>query len=195
LVGGENIVGLAAWRHMADGGTVLVEAAQGYALGLHAGWYPKCTSGDCTTIDALAAAQINPWAKVVDVLEPWVVFRTYPIRVAGESGTMAAESSWGDLGLAPERTTVTNKVRRVGRWDPGLARIALQANGGRDTCHTALTMFDYLEPDLAGVTDPLRLEDDMPHSLIALEKGLGTHFELVGTGPAAIIDRRGLVGE
>lgn len=143
------------------GGTVLIEAAQGYGLGLHTSYYPKTTSADCRAIDALADIGISPWCDEVRFaqLEVWVVVRPYPIRVAGESGPLKGETSWEDLGLEQERTTVTNKVRRVGGWDEQLVRDAIRANGGGRTLHVgdsapvkvALTMVDQVVPRLAGM--------------------------------------------
>ena len=143
------------------GGTVLVEAAQGYGLGLHTKYYPKTTSADCRAIDALADIGLSPWSDELRhaQLEIWVVVRPYPIRVAGESGPLAGETSWEDLGLPQERTTVTNKVRRVGQWDHDLVRDAIRANGGGRTMHlgdsspvrVALTMVDQVIPALAGM--------------------------------------------
>jgi adenylosuccinate synthase len=145
---------------LAWGGTVLVEAAQGYGLGLHTKYYPKTTSADCRAIDALADVGLSPWSpEIKDAdLQIWVVVRPYPIRVAGESGPLAGETSWEDLGLNEERTTVTNKVRRVGTWDETLVRDAVTANGGdpenrgAHPVRVALTMVDQIIPRLAGWT-------------------------------------------
>lgn len=149
------------------GGTVLIEAAQGYGLGLHTPYYPKTTSADCRAIDALADVGLSPWCDEVRFaqLEVWVVVRPYPIRVAGESGPLMGETSWDELGLPEERTTVTNKVRRVGVWDHALVRDAIRANGGGRTMHVgdtapvkvALTMVDQVLPELvelSSLADP-----------------------------------------
>lgn len=138
------------------GGAVLVEAAQGYGLGLHTDYYPKTTSADCRAVDALADVGLSPWSIPFVDLNVWVVVRPYPIRVAGESGPLAGETTWDDLGLPEERTTVTNKVRRVGGWDPELVYKAIQANGGGlgtnpKTVRVALTMVDQVIPNLANV--------------------------------------------
>src|SRR5262249_49460168 len=74
------------------GGTVMIEGVQGYGLGLHAGYYPYCTTIDCRAIDMLALAGISPWYTLDDGpdgqvlshhLEVWIVYRAFPIRVAG----------------------------------------------------------------------------------------------------------------
>jgi adenylosuccinate synthase len=182
---------------LAGGGSVQIEGTQGYLLGQHTGTYPYCTSSDCTAMDFLAMAGIPPWLVPAEELEVWVVFRTYPIRVAGNSGPLAGETSWDELGLPPEYTTVTRKVRRVGCWQPELARQAALANGHRPgsvTVRAALTMADYLLPPLAGVADAAELEaDDADHlwQLVAdRSKDLGTLIRLVGTGPSSVIDLR-----
>jgi len=138
---------------------VQIEGTQGYGLGLHAGHYPKCTSSDCTALDFLAMAQVNPWAYPQAAFEIWVVLRPYPIRVAGNSGPMRDETTWDRLGLEPEHTTVTRKIRRVGHWDGQLAQAAVAANGGydrvgRNPVRVALTMVDQIDPALSAVTDP-----------------------------------------
>jgi adenylosuccinate synthase len=146
------------------GGDVIIEAAQGYGLGLHTTYYPKTTSSDCRAIDALAAVGISPWSfqprtgfpapETTPELQVWVVMRPYPIRVAGESGPLRNEVSWEQLGLPEERTTVTNKVRRVGLWDAALAEAAIRANGGPSPAvRVWFSMVDQVIPELKGQTD------------------------------------------
>jgi adenylosuccinate synthase len=171
---------------LSRGGTVQIEAAQGYGLGLHAGFYPYCTSGDCRAIDALAAVGLSPWDPTVGELEVWVVFRVFPIRVAGNSGPMYQETSWPDLGLPEEFTTVTGKVRRVGMWDQTLADAAIEANGQK--VRVALTMFDQLQQDAARVTRYEDLSDAARSRLDHFQNRLKWKTELVGTGPSTLID-------
>jgi adenylosuccinate synthase len=146
-------------QDLGDDRTVQIEGTQGYGLGLHHPNYPQVTSSNCRAMDFLAMAGISPWDTVVDDLEIWLVFRPYPIRVAGNSGPLLGETTWAGLGLPEERTTVTNKVRRVGHWDPALARAAVYANGGpSENLYLALTMADQLDPSIAGVTTQAELE-------------------------------------
>lgn len=143
-----------------DRATVIVEGTQGYGLGLRAGHYPYCTSSDCRAIDFLAMAGISPWAALrrdpdgtawPSPLTVWVCLRPYPIRVGGNSGPLRGETSWDELGLPVEHTTVTGKVRRVGRWDGDLARRAIRANGGPGgVVKVAVTMMDTIVPEIAG---------------------------------------------
>jgi adenylosuccinate synthase len=101
---------------------VLVEVPQGVSLSLnHSIFYPHCTSRDCSTTDAASAAGIHPSFCGSSL----VVLRSYPIRVGhliengetlGESGACFRdqhEISWEDIGVTAERTTVTNRIRRV----------------------------------------------------------------------------------
>ena len=83
----------------------------------------------------------------------WVVLRTFPIRVAGNSGDLYEELSWdqmrgitGIADLEPERTTVTKKIRRVGRFDYQQAWEAIRENGGN--VNVAVTFMDYIDSHL-----------------------------------------------
>lgn len=187
-------VGMTIRKRLRDGGNVQIEGTQGYLLGQHAGYYPQCTSSDCTAMDFLAMAGAPPWLADLQV---WVVFRTYPIRVAGNSGPLPNEVSWEDVGQPEELTTVTRKVRRVARWDALSARQAMEANGagsvvGYDQVRAALTMADYVIPSIAGTTSLATLE---PHQLdlidqlvAARSKDLGALVDLLGTGPSTMIN-------
>lgn len=130
-------------------GHVVIEGVQGYGLGLHAGHYPQSTTSDATAVDFMSMAGVSPWAAQADP-NIYVVAREYPIRVAGNSGPMYAETTWEELGLPEEKTTVTQKVRRVGQWDADLIRAAVEANGGSPRAALVVTMVDQVFPDLAG---------------------------------------------
>lgn len=146
-------------RIMSGYDVTVIEGTQGYGLGLHAGFYPQCTSSDCRAIDFMAMAGLSPWQY--DETTVWVALRPYPIRVAGNSGPLRGETSWRQLSLRPEKTTVTQKTRRVGTWDPQLARDAVQANGAR-AVRLALTMADQVDPRVEGCTDSNKLLQSGP---------------------------------
>jgi adenylosuccinate synthase len=164
---------------------VMVEGTQGYGLGLHAGYYPFCTSSDCVASDFLSMAGLSPWAYDVTV---WVVIRTFPIRVAGNSGPLAAETTWEALAaqtggyVKPELTTVTRKVRRVAEFDPLLVCRALNANGRR-VCRVALMFLDYIDPECAGVTEETMLTDRAWEFIKRVEGDIDAEVSFVGTGP------------
>lgn len=174
---------LATW--ISNGGNVVVEGTQGYGLGLHAGHYPQCTSSDCRAVDMLAMAGISPWAPGVR-LDVVVVARVFPIRVAGNSGPMKGETTWEQLGLPVEHTTVTGKVRRVGEWDPDLAKRAVEANGGRG-CTVALTMVDHMFPQTVGVTDPRQIDSTVMQFVRQVEAQCGTRVGYLGTSPTTLV--------
>lgn len=120
---------------LASGQSVLVEVPQGNSLSLNGKFYPHCTSRDCTVGQAMSDAAIHPSFVGPTML----VLRTYPIRVGninthdasvdldapqdrsirGYSGDCypdQQETTWGELGVLPEITTVTGRVRRVFTW-------------------------------------------------------------------------------
>lgn len=171
---------------------VMLEGTQGYVLGSHAGWYPHCTSGDCRTIDFLAMTGLPPCEPDV-----FVVLRTHPIRIAGESGPLSEETTWGALNVEPEYTTVTKKERRVGFWDWDWAEKAVDANSTfTQRPKIALTFVDYWWPSLSGVdtrTRPVHLAPAVRSRLGEMEERLMAEIVYLGTGPNTQIDMREIV--
>lgn len=174
----------------------IIEGTQGFGLGLHTNFYPKCTSSDCRAIDFMAMAGVHPWE--FSEVKVWVVARMFPIRVAGESGPMLRETTWEALNLEEEKTTVTKKVRRVGGPDWELVRQAVMANGGSPTVRVALTMVDQMFPIVKdqpwGTPQPKEGEetvdddasaafDDAMHYVLGVEKRIEAKIELITTGP------------
>jgi len=94
---------------------ILIEGAQGYSLGINAGFYPFSTSRDCTPARFMADCGVPlPYLRRVIGTA-----RLHPIRVGGNSGPCypdQTEISWEALGQEPEKTTVTQRVRRVFTW-------------------------------------------------------------------------------
>ncbi|QJD54012.1 PurA-like adenylosuccinate synthetase [Streptomyces phage Galactica] len=185
---------------LAQGATVVIEGTQGYGLGLHAGHYPQCTSSDCRAIDFLAMAGVSPWWPEVAEFGVWVVARVRPIRVAGNSGPIKGETSWSELGLPEERTTVTNKVRRVGEWDGELVAEAVRANGSAPVVRLALTMVDTVFPEvvnqegtLGGVLDARRITLDQANAvakyIAEIEAEVGAPVRMVATSPTTVLWR------
>jgi adenylosuccinate synthase len=115
-----------------------------------------------------------------------VTARTYPIRVAGNSGPLESETSWQELGLEAERTTVTQKIRRVGHFDASLVKEAVIANGGSPTVKIALTMFDYIFPELKDQTGIDILSDEQYNYITSIENQVDARVALVGTGPSTM---------
>lgn len=110
---------------------ILAEGSQGYSLGINAGFYPYCTSRDCTVWRLLSDCAI----PVTDRMKVVGTARTYPIRVGntpgGNSGGHYAdqiETSWKELQVDPEYTTVTQRERRVFTFSEDQIREAMIAN-------------------------------------------------------------------
>jgi adenylosuccinate synthase len=156
-------------------GRILLEGTQGCGLSLIHGPWPYVTSCDTNVTTLLADAGLAP-AHLVNTI---LVARTFPIRVAGNSGPLKDEIRWTDLGVPEERTTVTQKVRRVGTWDDDLIYQAIRLN---EPCTLALTFVDYLWPSIQGhrslpPTHPVFRWIDQ------FEKQFGIVVQYLGTGP------------
>ena len=97
-------------------GDALVEGSQGYSLGISSGFYPHCTSRDCTPARVVADVSLPMhWVRHV-----YGSCRVHPIRVGnipeGNSGGWykdQKETSFEELGVPPEKTTVTGRERRI----------------------------------------------------------------------------------
>ena len=164
---------------------VLIEGTQGFGLSLyHSDHYPKTTSRDTTAAGFLAEVGVSPRL----VTEIVVVFRTFPIRVAGEqAGPLRDETTWDQIraesGYAhpiEERTSVTNKVRRVARFDRDLAKRALALN---QPTRLAINGLDLLNCSNHGAKDFHSLSQrarDFVEELIVLAD---CAMAYLGTGP------------
>jgi len=192
----EDTAGILA-QELQRNATVIIEGTQGYGLGLHTRFYPTVTSANCRAIDFLAQAGVSPWSQFVASTTVWIVARTRPIRVAGNSGPLFGETSWEDLGLPAELTTVTQKVRRVGAWDVELVNDAIDANGGPGpNVKLALTMVDHDLPEITNATDNTGLSDaqwrKLHRYLQRKNAELSVPVSMIGTGPATMMDVEGV---
>lgn len=95
---------------------ILMEGSQGYSLGINAGFYPYCTSRDCTVWRLIADCGLT----MKDRMHVIGTARVHPIRVGHTVGGYSGdhygdqeETSWEALGVPAETTTVTGRVRRV----------------------------------------------------------------------------------
>jgi adenylosuccinate synthase len=123
---------------------VQIEGCQGHSLSLYNGFYPYTTSRD-TSIHQLKADVA--WHEQIPV-EVYGCMRTYPIRVAGTSGphyTDQEETSWNRIGVNPEITTVTRRVRRVFTFSRQQIIDAAMINFPK---WTYLSGCDYVDEDL-----------------------------------------------
>ena len=170
---------------------VLVEGTQGLGLSIEHGHFPYTTSRDTSATAIAASVGIATHLFEVDVIG---VTRSYPIRVAGNSGPFGADSkeiTWkkvakraGTKKFICEHTTVTGNVRRVATfsWEDFLK--ACKVN--RPT-EIALTFADYLDwrchekYDISRSNNILKFVGD-------LEERSGVPVTLIKTGPTTTID-------
>lgn len=169
-------------------GDVLIEGTQGSGLSLLHSHYPYCTSIDTNAAGIISEVGIAP-SRVTNVL---MVVRTYPIRVAGNSGYMKEEITWDELnrrvggGIKAEKTTVTKKTRRIAEWDDELFEQSCLLN---EPTEIALTFADYIDPALAGCTDKNKVLDS-----VKLVKFLNDHelmnekLRYIGTGNDSMVE-------
>jgi adenylosuccinate synthase len=138
------------------GKKVLVEGTQGFGLSLyHSELYPKTTSRDTSAAGCISECGISPRL----VTEIVLVLRTFPIRVAGkQAGEMFEEIDWetiqqesGSSTPLAEYTTVTGKLRRVGRFDFALARRAVRVNRPHKLAINFLDYLDFRDRTAVGV--------------------------------------------
>jgi adenylosuccinate synthase len=175
-------------RSLLDSGKrIVIEGTQGYGLSLlQGGYWPKVTSRDTSAAGFLAEAGLSPR----DVDDVTMVIRCHPIRVAGDSGPLTGETTWetiaAEAGLPldyREYTTVTGKVRRVGRFDPALVRRAIAAN---NPSRLVMNHLDYVDPRVkAGSLTAKAME-----FVEQIERDIERRIDWLGTGPASLIPRQ-----
>lgn len=161
-----------------SGKKILLEGTQGSGLSLTLGPWPYCTSADTNAAQLTADCGISP----TDVSHTILVARTFPIRVAGNSGPLYEETTWEELGFEPEITTVTKKVRRVGKWNPEQVRFATQVNF---PSVIVVTFLDYLWPEAKGVVNWRALPTAAISWIEQQEELIEAPIIAVGTGPDA----------
>ena len=170
-----------------DGYDILIEGTQGSGLSLLHSHYPYCTSIDTNAAGIISEVGIAP-SRVTDVL---MVVRTYPIRVAGNSGYMKNEITWYELNqrmgkdIVPEKTTVTKKIRRIAEWDDELFEQSCLLN---EPTEIALTFADYIDPELANSIDIFKINSSQKLNKFIIEHGLKGRIKYIGTGPKTVVD-------
>lgn len=177
------------------GHRILLEGTQGTSLSLHHGQYPHVTSRDTTVAGCLADAGIAP-SNVRRVI---MVCRTYPIRVGGPSGPMEYEVDMEEIHhrsripLDPlknaERTTTTNKERRIAEFDWEQFKDSVQLNGPTDI---ALTFVDYFGIENRKAFRFEQLTDETIRFVEEVERVSGRPVSLLSTdfNWRNVIDRR-----
>jgi adenylosuccinate synthase len=171
----------------------LMEVPQGYDLSINSGLsYPYCTSREVTVAQALSDAGVHP----SDLGKVHMTLRTFPIRVGNivdESGHILGwsgpfygdqkETSWEELGIEPEYTTVTGRVRRVATFSAWQYERALRQNLPD---HVFLNFVNYCtENDIKEIIFNMRTAEYMAGKVPELRFGLGKEID-------SVVDIRGL---
>lgn len=177
---------------------VLLEGTQGTGLSLYHGVYPYVTSRDTTASGCLAEAGISP-GRVRKVI---MVCRTYPIRVESpekETSGPLRDISWEEIARRSghsaqklrkaEKTTTTNRRRRIGEFEWGLLHRAARLNGATDI---ALTFADYISKENVKAKRFEQLTQETINLIQEVERVAGAPVSLISTGfnTRSIIDRR-----
>lgn len=176
------------------GFNIMIEGTQGSGLSLLHSHWPYCTSIDTNAAGIISEVGIAP-SRVTNVL---MVCRTYPIRVAGNSGPMENEISWDELNkrmqdagyvgvVTPEKTTVTHKVRRIAEWDDNLFDQSCVLNAPTEL---AITFADYIDPSLYECSEASKVKESIRLAKFLHEHipDMGDKIVYVGTGPKTVVN-------
>lgn len=174
--------------HLQQHHRVLVEGTQGFGLSvLHSPHYPHVTSRDSTAAGFLSEVGLSP----LDVDDVTLVLRAFPIRVAGDSGPLPREIDWdavtresGAGESIVERTSVTDRVRRVARFDPEVVLHAIQANS---PTRVILNHVDYVDWRCRAEE---RITGKAEGFIRTVEDSTGVSIDRVGLGPASVHPRQ-----
>lgn len=178
---------------------VFIEGTQGTGLSLHHGYYPYVTSRDTSGSGCLAEAGIAP----TRVRRTIMVVRSYPIRVQSPknstSGPMGVDLTWAEISRRSEipigelrrneRTSTTNRKRRVAEFNWSLFRKAVSLNGPTDI---ALTFADYVHIANREARRFEQLNEDTLRFVEEIECVASAPVSLIATrfDHRSIIDRR-----
>lgn len=178
-------------KRLDEGEDVLVEGTQGYGLSIDHGEFPYTTSRNATVSAFAESIGVQPEYYLTNVIG---VTRTYPIRVAGNSGPFAPgsqELSWDEMRkrtnnptLSVENTTVTHLPRRIATFSDQQYIEACRVN--RPT-EIALTFADYLDPSVYQ-SSTIEGSYEVMAFIERLENLYDAPVSLVNTGPNSTID-------
>ena len=170
-------------REIAEGGHVIVEGTQGFALSLlHGAVYPFVTSRDTTAAGFAMEVGLSP--RLIDDIV--LVVRTFPIRVGGTSGPFDRETTWEEVAMLsgapepiPEYTSVTKRLRRVAHFDMDAVKMACAYNRPTSLAVMGLDRIDFAN---TGITEKGNLTSKASRFLDEIELETGVPVEIAGTG-------------
>lgn len=178
-----HFVNNAEWlRFVCNSEKIQVEGAQGYSLGINSGFYPYCTSRECSPAQIIVDCAVPPYfvKRIVGSI------RTFPIRVANRYNEKGEQIGWSGpcyddqtettfdaLGLKQELTTVTKLPRRIFTFsDEQMMQFLVQCGPSE----LFLNFCNYLENETQLAELIERIES------IAKANGLGTKVRYLGFG-------------
>ena len=116
-----------------------------------------------------------------------MVIRAFPIRVSGNSGPLTNEITWEQItkeSQSPreilEKTSVTRKIRRVGRFDSSIVKKAISYN---KPSIIFLNHIDYLHFNLFESFDKVCTSELLKKFLSEINPDLSTSISYLGFGP------------
>ncbi len=168
------------------GERIIIEGTQGFGLSLlHAQDYPYVTSRDTTAAAFVSEAGLSP----LDVDDIILVLRTFPIRVAGNSGFIPNEINWETISRESgskipiiEYTSVTRAIRRVARFNPDVVRQAVMIN--RPT-KIILNHLDYID---ASCSFSNALSEKTKYFIDEIESLINLSIDFLGFSPSSLIE-------
>jgi len=158
------------------GENIIIEGSQGFGISLYYGTYPYVTSKDTSASSLAADVGVGP-TRIDEVV---VVFKAFPTRVGeGPFETEMTPEEAKKRGIA-EFGTVTGRARRIGYWDPKMARYSAMINGATQA---AITGLDRIDPAVKGASHYDQLTEKVKEFIAQAEKDSGVPFTLLSTGP------------
>ena len=161
---------------------IIIEGTQGFGLSpFYSRYYPFTTSRDTTAASFLAETGLSP-RDVDDIV---LTIRSFPIRVAGNSGPLPMEITWkiiceeeGGERQIIEKSSVTKKTRRVARFNSEVIRKAIKIN---NPTRIVLNHLDYLSKDRASEFAEY------------VEKEIGREVDYFGFDQMSLVERNKLL--
>ncbi len=161
---------------------IIIEGTQGFGLSLlHSPYYPFITSRDTTASAFVSEAGLSP----LDVDDVVLTIRAFPIRVEGNSGPLANEINWETITaegrhnhLIKERTSVTKRLRRVGRFDSRVVCCAISSN---TPSRIVLNHLDYVCS-----FDLPNWEDSVSSFVARVVSLISRNIDFLGFGPGTL---------
>ena len=165
---------------------LIIEGTQGFGLSLlYTPKYPYATSRDTSAAGFLSEAGLSPF----DVTNVILVLRAFPIRVAGNSGPLPMETSWQDVTKFAqaehplvENTTVTQRIRRVAKFDSTIIKKAIVTNKPNIVVLNHCDYFDY------SINNKEYLSEAAEKYVESIEKSIGK-IDYIGTGDRTLFER------